>query len=63
MTMLWVVQANVELDRMMAAREHEYQAVMVKVLQQELTMKSDIVVGVPAESVGVNFSWPWKRQL
>jgi hypothetical protein len=55
------LQGNVELDRMMAAREHEYAAEMVKLLQPELTTKSDIIVGVPRASIGEKFAWPWGR--
>jgi hypothetical protein len=57
---------NVELDRAMAAREEGYHAALLKVLQPNLTTKSDIIVGVPVERCKRQaathqgaLTWPW----
>lgn len=54
------LQSNIELDRSMAALEDGYSTALVKLLQPELTTKSDVLVGAPAERIGQDFSWWWQ---
>ena len=53
-------RANIELDRAMAAEEAGFRVGLMKVRQPELTTKSDVIVGVPAELCPTKFRWPWK---
>jgi hypothetical protein len=57
LTKLCFLQTYIELDRAMAAREHGYHAALLKLLRPEASTKSDLIVGVPAES---EFGWPWQ---
>jgi hypothetical protein len=54
------VQANIELDRAKAAEEAGFRVAMLKLRQPELTTKSDVIVGVPAELCPRKFQWPWQ---
>jgi hypothetical protein len=56
-----VVQENIELDRAMASQEAGFRVQLLKLRQPELTTKSDVIVGVPAELCPGKFRWPWRR--
>ena len=60
-TKLLCFQANIELDRAMAAAEAGFRVGLMKVRQPKLTTKSDVIVGVPAELCPAKFRWPWKQ--
>ena len=53
------MQANIELDRALAAAEGGYHVQLLKLRNPELTTKSDVIVGVPRERAPGTFRWPW----
>lgn len=55
-----IAKANVELDRCTAMAEKGYVSVLMKLMQPQLTAKSDVVVGLPSTVIGTRFSWPWQ---
>lgn len=55
------VQANIEMDRAMAAAEAGYSVAVVKLRTPGLTTKADVIVGVPRERIGAPFRWPWPK--
>jgi hypothetical protein len=44
----------------MAALEAGYRTALLRLLRPELTTKSDLLVGAPAERVGRDFGWWWE---
>jgi hypothetical protein len=66
-----LAKSNVELDRGLSMAEAGYSTALVRLLQPELTAKSDVLVGAPgvlagvgqdktaAGGVGSEFGWTW----
>lgn len=55
-------KGHLELDRNMCMREQGYRTAMLRLIQAELTGKSDLLVGAPTETLAAgNLMFPWEE--
>lgn len=52
-----LAKTNVELDRGMCMQESGYKVALVRLLQPELTAKSDVLIGIQADQAGSTTDW------